>query len=182
MTQDSLDAIADAVSTSSLPPVHLWNPTVTRTIDMRIARNGDWFYQGSQIHRARMVKLFSTVLRVDEGQTYLVTPQERLAIEVEDAPFTAVLVEQYGDGDSSSLVFTLNTGDKVIAGTEHAVFVEYEVAGGEPAPYVHVRNSLNARISRTVFYQLAEWAEERDGIHGVVSQGCFMPLSEIERS
>ena len=118
MTQDSLDAIADAVSMSSLPPVHLWNPSVTRTIEMRIARNGDWFYQGSQIHRMRMVKLFSTVLRVDDGQTYLVTPQERLAIEVEDAPFTAVLVEQHG-GDSSSLVFTLNTDDKVIAGTDH---------------------------------------------------------------
>ena len=90
-------------------------------------------------------------------------------------------MEQHG-GDSSSLVFTLNTDDKVIAGTEHPVFVEYEVAGGEPAPYVHVRNSLNARISRSVFYQLAEWAEERDGVYGVVSQGCFMPLSEIERS
>lgn len=182
MTQDSLDAIADAVSTSSLPPVHLWNPSVTRTIDMRIARNGDWFYQGSQIHRMRMVKLFSTVLRVDEGQTYLVTPQERLAIEVEDAPFTAVLVEQHDSDESASLVFTLNTDDKVIAGKEHPVFVEYETAGGEPSPYVHVRNSLNARISRTVFYQLAEWVEEREGVHGVVSQGCFMPLSEAERS
>lgn len=178
MTQNSLDAIAEAVSNASLPPVHLWNPPLTRSIDMRIARNGDWFYQGSQIHRTRMVKLFSTVLRVDEGQTYLVTPQERLAIEVEDAHFTAVLVEQHGDGESASLVFTLNTEDRVIADETHRIFVEYKQADGEPSPYVTVRNSLKARISRTVFYQLAEWAEERDGELGVVSRGCFMPMSE----
>jgi len=178
MNTDPLDSIADAISNKSLPPVHLWNPDVTRGIDMRIARNGDWFYMGSKINRMRMVKLFSSVLRVDEGQTYLVTPRERLRIDVEDAPFTAVLVEKYGVGDEQSLVFTTNLGDKVIAGEQHRVSVDYKEPGGEPSPYLVVRDSLAALISRAVFYQLAEWSEERLGVLGVMSKGCFMPLSE----
>ena len=178
MSLDSLDDIAQLVSQTSLPPVHQWNPDVTRSIDMRIERNGDWFYNGSLIQRLRMVKLFSTVLRVDNGLTYLVTPQERLLIEVEDAHFTAVLVERHGAGDDQSLVFTTNIGDKVIADEQHSVFVEYLEKGGDPSPYLVVRDSLKALISRAVFYQLAEWAEERTGVLGVSSQGCFMPLSE----
>lgn len=178
MNTDSLDAITKAISSQSLPPVHLWNPDVTRDIDMRIERNGDWFYQGSKINRIRMVKLFSTVLRVDEGQTYLVTPQERLRIDVEDAPFTAVLLEQHGIGDEQSLVFTTNLGDKIIAGEQHPVSVEYKEPGGEPSPYLMVRDSLKALISRAVFYQLAQLSEERVGVLGVASSGYFMPLSE----
>ncbi|MDB4223134.1 DUF1285 domain-containing protein [Granulosicoccus sp.] len=178
MSTSSLDAIAEAISSTSLPPVHLWNPDITRDIDMRIKRNGDWFYLGSKINRIRMVKLFSTVLRVDEGQTYLVTPQERLRIEVEDAQFTAVLVEQHDVGEDQKLVFTTNVDDKVIASEHHSIWVEYKEQGGEPSPYLLVRDSLKALISRTVFYQLAEWSEERDGVLGVTSNGCFMPLSE----
>ena len=178
MSIGSLDSIADSISSKSLPPVHLWNPDVTRDIDMRIERNGDWYYLGSKINRIRMVKLFSTVLRVDEGQTYLVTPQERLRIEVEDAPFTAVLVEQQGTGAEQSLIFTTNLGDNVIASEQHPVFVEYKQQGGDPSPYVVVRDSLNALISRTVFYELAQWSEERTGVLGVTSEGFFMPLSE----
>ena len=178
MSSDSLQSIAEAISSISLPPVHLWNPDITRDIDMRIERNGDWFYLGSKINRLRMVKLFSTVLRVDEGQTYLVTPQERLRIEVEDAPFTAVLVEKHGLGDEQTLVFTTNLGDKVIASEQHRVSVGYKEPGGEPSPYLMVRDSLTALISRAVFYQLAEWSEERQGVLGVTSKGCFMPLSE----
>ncbi|MFT5893482.1 MAG: hypothetical protein ACI8VW_000348 [bacterium] len=178
MNTDSLELITKAISSKLLPPVHLWNPDVTRDIDMRIERNGDWSYQGSKINRIRMVRLFSTVLRVDEGQTYLVTPQERLRIDVEDVPFTAVLVEQHGLGDQQSLVFTTNLGDKVIASKQHPVSVEYKEPGGEPSPYLLVRDSLKALISRTVFYQLVEWSEERVGVLGVASNGYFMPLSE----
>ncbi|MFT6639710.1 MAG: hypothetical protein ACJAUZ_000700 [Flavobacteriaceae bacterium] len=180
MNTGSLDAIAEAITSKSLPPVHLWNPAVTRDIDMRIERNGDWFYLGSKINRIRMVKLFSTVLRVDEGQTYLVTPQERLRIDVDDAPFTAVLVEQRGEGEEQSLVLTTNLGDNVTAGEQHPISVEYKEPGGEPSPYIVVRDSLKALISRTVFYQLAEWSEERVGVLGVTSKGFFMPLSEPE--
>lgn len=178
MIAESLDAIVETISNRSPPPVHLWHPAVTRDIDMRIKRNGDWYYQGSRINRIRMVKLFSTVLRVDAGRTYLVTPQERLRIEVEDAPFIAVLLDQHGSGDEQSLVFTTNLGDQVTASEQHPISVEYKVPGGEPSPYVLVRDSLKALISRTVFYELAGYSQERSGELGVVSNGHFMRLSE----
>ena len=177
--RSALDALADTLSATSLPPVHDWHPSQTREVNIRIARNGDWFYEGSRIDRPRMVKLFSTVLRVDEDeQTYLVTPQERLQITVEDAPFTAVLVERHGAPDAATLVFTTNTGDKVIADAQHPIHVKYSAAGGEPSPYLLVRDRLQALISRAVFYELADWAIEQDGFLGVESAGVFMALSE----
>ncbi len=176
---DQLNNIEQMIGSQSLPPVHDWHPKSTRDIDIRIARNGDWFYAGSLIERERMVKLFSTVLRVDEdGCTYLVTPQERLRICVEDAPFTCILVERHGAPLASTLVFTTNVGDQVIADAQHAIEVEYATAGGEPSPYVVVRDRLRALMLRPVFYQVADWAEERKGVLGVESSGVFMPLSE----
>lgn len=180
--KSSLLDIANAISGKSLPPVHAWQPATTRDVDIRIARNGDWFYQQSRIDRPRMVKLFSTVLRVDDGETFLVTPQERLRIVVEDAPFTAVLVEQHGVPDAKALVFTTNIGDKVIADEQHLITVDYSTPGGDPSPYVLVRDSLKALISRAAFFQLADWAEERSGVLGVESRGCFMVLSEAQSS
>lgn len=171
-----LTSIADAVSQSSLPPVTSWQPEVTRDIDIRIAKNGDWFHEGSRIDRARMVRLFSTILRVDDDATCLVTPQERLRIVVEDAPFTAVLMEQQGAQEGQVLTFVTNVGDRVTADAQHPVSVRYETADGEPSPYVLVRDRLTALISRAVFYQLAELAEERNGVVGVMSSGCFFPL------
>lgn len=172
-------SIFDAISEQSLPPVNAWQPAKTRSIDMRIARNGDWYYQGSLIKRQRMVKLFSTVLRVDDdGHTYLVTPQERLKITVEDAPFTAVLLEQHGAPQAMTLVFTTNVGDQVIADEQHPITVIYDKPTGEPSPYVLVRDRLRALISRSVYYELADLAEERNGVIGVESRGCFMGLSE----
>jgi len=175
----SLQSIADAISTQLLPPINDWHPLITRPVDILIARNGDWYYQGSRIKRKRMVKLFSTVLRKDDdGCTYLVTPQERLLITVEDAPFTAVLVEKHGAPESTTLVFTTNVGEQIIADAYHPIEVVYKRSGGEPSPYLHVRDRLWALITRTVFYQLAEWAEDRDGVTGVESCGVFMPMSE----
>ena len=188
-TTDSLESLRALLDETSLPPVHAWNPALTRDIDMRIARNGDWFYQGSKIERKRMVKLFSTVLRLDEdGHTYLVTPQERLRICVEDAPFTAVLLHKEGEGKRQALVFTLNTGEKVLAGEHHPIVVEYPKPDGEPSPYVLVRDKLRALISRSVFIELAQLAQygvamprltEQAGAEelGVFSDGCFMPLA-----
>lgn len=177
-----LTSIADAISQSSLPPVNSWQPEVTRDIDIRIARNGDWFYEESKIDRARMVRLFSTILRVDDDATCLVTPQERLRIVVEDAPFTAVLMEQQGVQEAQILTFVTNVGDRVTANAQHPITVHYETPDGEPSPYVLVRDRLTALISRTVFYQLAALAEERNGIPGVMSSGCFMPLGNSEAS
>ena len=173
----SLNEVVDLIPAGTLPPVHEWQPTATRDIDIRISRNGDWYYQGSQIQRSRMVKLFSSVLRKDDDQqTYLVTPQERLRITVDDAPFSAVLVECYGESDDRTLVFTTNVGDQVVADKDHTIQVEYENRHAEPAPYITVRHRLRALICRPAFYQMVEWAEERDGVLGVQSAGQFMPL------
>lgn len=174
-----LSIIEQMIGSQSLPPVHDWHPTSTRDIDIRIARNGDWYYGGSRIERDRMVKLFSTVLRADDdGCTYLVTPQERLRICVDDAPFTCILVERHGAPSAATMVFTTNVGEQVIADANHPIEVEYAVAGGEPSPYVVVRDRLRALLLRPVFYQVADWAEERKGVLGVESSGVFMPLSE----
>ena len=178
-TSLALRRIVDSISSQSLPPVNDWHPQTSRDVDIRIARNGDWFYEGSLIQRPRMVKLFSTVLRVDDdGDTYLVTPQEKLRIRVDDAPFIAITVERHGEPLEPALVFTTNVGDQVVADAEHPVYVEYAEAGGEPAPYVVVRDRLRALLARAVFYQLADWADERDGVIGVESSGVFMRLSE----
>jgi len=190
---DSSDPIASlraALDSTNLPPVHQWHPETTREIDMRIARNGDWFYQGSRIHRERMVRLFSTVLRCDDdGSTYLVTPQERLKIQVEDAPFTAVLLHKEGQAENQHLILTTNTGDKVLAGEHHPIVVEYSQPDGEPSPYILVRDRLRALISRSVFIELAQLAEpapagrmqnaqSENQEWGVYSDGFFMPLAE----
>lgn len=126
-----------------------------------------------------MVKLFSTVLRADDdGHTYLVTPQERLKITVEDAPFTAVLLEQHGAPEALALVFTTNVGDQIVADELHPITVSYDEPGGEPSPYVLVRDRLKALISRSVYYELVDLAEERNGVIGLESRGFFMRLSE----
>lgn len=172
-----LAAIQDAISSRSLPPVQAWQPSVTRDIAMRIDREGAWFYQGSAITRQRMVKLFATVLRRDDdGETYLVTPQERLRIQVDDAPFTAVAVERHDELGEQALVFRTNVDEQVLADAEHPIVVEYAHADADPRPYLIVRDRLRALISRAVFLELTDYLETRDGIPGVVSRGTFMPM------
>jgi len=175
---DSLEALKEQLSSTKLPPVNSWHPELTRDIDMRISRNGDWFYNGSIIARKRMVKLFSSVLRCDsDGETYLVTPQERLRIQVEDAPFTAVLLHREGSGEKQGLVLTTNTDDKILASKHHPIVVEYKSPDGEPSPYILVRDNLRALISRSVFIELANLAYSKDDQIGVHSDGHFLPLA-----
>jgi hypothetical protein len=156
--------------------VHLWNPANCGDIDIVIRRDGLWLHEGSPIGRRELVRLFSTVLRKDPDGYWLVTPVEKLKITVEDAPFRAVRVDQAGD----TLVFQTDVEDEVIAGPDNPIRVQTDPVTGEPAPYVHVRRGLEARIDRAVFYELVELAHEREGPHGpelgVVSQGAFFPL------
>ncbi len=173
-----LAAIESAIASQRLPPVNQWQPSREGTLDMRIHRNGDWYYQGSRITRQRMVKLFASVLRCEEdGSIWLVTPHEKLRIEVDAAPFTAVLLERMGTAQEPALVFTTNLGDRVIADAVHRIEVEYpDGENGEPAPYLTVRDRLRALISRSVFLELAEAVEQRDDQLGVRSRGEFMAL------
>ncbi len=156
-------------------------------LDIRIARDGTWYYRGSPIGRKSLVRLFSTVLKRDEeGQYWLETPVERGRIEVEDAPFTAVEVTAEGTGRAQTLTFRTNVDDLVTVDAEHPIRVEHDPGTGEPSPYVRVRDGLEARILRPVFYHLVELGEERpaeDGggtEFGVWSRGGFFPLGRLD--
>jgi len=167
-----------------LPPVQDWHPARTGRIDIRIARDGSWHYLGSPITRKPMVRLFSTILRrEDDGSYHLVTPAEKLRIEVEDAPFVAVEMARQGAGAERRLVFRTNVDDVVEADAEHPIRVETDPETGEPAPYIHVRNGLEALISRALFYDLVELAEPAriDGrdVLAVRSAGMAFALGPI---
>lgn len=163
-----------------LPPVHLWNPDFCGDIDMRIARDGTWYYMGTPIGRKPMVCLFSTIIRRDGDDYFLVTPVEKVGIKVDDAPFVAVSVDVEGQGERQVLRFVTNVEDEVEAGGEHPIRVALDAETQEPAPYVHVRANLEALIHRNVFYQLVELAvpREMDGRTwlGVWSGGQFFPI------
>ena len=172
----SLAEIARLAEENRLPPVESWNPAHCGDSEMRIARDGTWFHQGSPIGRAAMVRLFSTILRREpDGRFVLVTPVEKLDIEVEDAPFVAVEMKAEGEGAAARLAFRLNTGDVVTAGPAHALRFEPREDG--PRPYLHVRRGLEALVARPVYYELAQIALANGSTPpGVWSNGAFFAL------
>ena len=149
----SLAEIADAVAARRLPPVASWTPAETGESHMRIAADGSWWHEGSRISRPAMVRAFASLLiRGRDGQYWLVTPQQKLAIEVEDAAFVAIdCVERDG-----ALAFRLNTDDLVVAGPDHPL--HSRGSADAPAIYLAVRNGCEARIDRSTWLQLAEIA------------------------
>jgi uncharacterized protein len=175
--------ISRAVSSGKgLPPVERWNPPFCGDIDMRIQADGTWFYMGTPIGRAPLVRLFSTVLRKDEdGKTYLVTPVERVRINVEDAPFVAVEMAKEGQ----DLTFRTNVGDVAIAGPEHALRFKFDPLNHGLKPYLHIRGRLEALISRPVMYELVSLGEEvqYQGVtwFAVRSGGVTFPIMEAAR-
>ena len=171
----SLAEIARLAEEKKLPPVDRWNPSHCGDSEMRIARDGTWFHQGSPIGRPAMVRLFATILRREpDGSFVLVTPVEKLDIEVEDAPFVAVEVKADGEGRAMSLAFRLNTGDVVVAGPDNPLRFESGPEG--PHPYLTVRGGLEALIARPVYYELAELALARGDPPGLWSGGAFFPM------
>ncbi len=169
-----------AAKRGGLPPVHLWDPPFCGDLDMRIARDGTWFYLGTPIGRPALVRLFSTILRRDGDDYFLVTPVEKVGITVDDAPFVAVDVEASGHGPDQRLSFATNVGDSVIAGPDHPIRVERDPETGEPAPYVLVRANLEALIDRKSFYRLvdigAHAEHEGESWFGLWSDGMFFPV------
>jgi len=160
-------------------------PQLCGDLDMRIARDGTWYYRNSPIGRPALVKLFSTVLRREaDGSYWLVTPVERGRITVEDAPFVAVELTVSGSGPDQVLTFRTNLDDFVTADADHPIRVSHHPETAEPAPYILVRDGLEARLARAVYYQLVELGEERSvgGVaqYGVWSKGHFFPLGELE--
>ena len=160
-----------------LPPVEEWNPPHCGEIDIRIARDGTWYHEGSPVGRKELVRLFSTILRKDPDGYHLVTPAEKMNITVEDAPFIAVLLRAEGTGRDQNLVFTTNVGDETVADAGNPIRVETDPQTRAPSPYVHVRRGLEAKIARPVFYQLADLAVPgEDSVLGVWSGGMFFAL------
>ena len=179
--QGGLDAIAANLrSAKGLPPVERWNPPFCGDIDMRIARDGTWYYQKTPIGRPALVKLFASVLKKEGDRYFLVTPVEKVGIKVDDVPFLAVEMSTADDG-GQTLTFRTNVDDIVIAGPGHAMRFETEGSGGL-RPYVHVRRDLWAKVTRALFYDLVELGEERDvggrNMFGVASAGEFFAMAE----
>lgn len=172
----SLADIARLAEEKRLPPVEKWNPDHCGDSEMRIARDGTWFHQGSPIGREAMVRLFSTILRREKDGSYvLVTPVEKLSIEVEDAPFLAVELKSESEGRDRALAFRLNTGDLIPAGPKNPLVIR-ETADG-PHPYLHVRGGLEALVNRSVYYELMNLAlDEASDPVGLWSNGAFYPL------
>lgn len=159
-----------------LPPVHLWNPPFCGDLDIRIARDGTWFYLGTPIGRPELVRLFSTILRRDGDDYFLITPVEKVGITVDDAPFVAVDFESEGTGAAQTLRFETNVGDHVTAGPDHPIRVTRDPETGEPSPYVLVRANLEALIDRKSFYRLVDIGDRNEGWFGLWSGGQFFPV------
>ena len=179
----SLEALISraAAQDRELPPVDRWNPEFCGELDMEIRADGSWFYLGTPINRASLVRLFSTVLRKDaDGRAYLVTPVEKVGIRVEDAPFIGVEMSVTRRSGGQVLTFRTNVGDIVEAGFDHPI--RFEIAGenDQLKPYLHVRGRLEALLSRALMYDLVELGapETIDGIETfcVRSGGAVFPI------
>lgn len=177
-----IDAILSQINQDDLPPVDSWNPDYCGEIDMVIKADGSWHYMGTPIGRERMVRLFSRVLRREaDGSFVLVTPVEKIGIRVEDAPFVATLCERFETEDGPALAFETNVGDKLVAGADNPIRVEYD-KDQQPRPYIRVRGGLDALIGRAVFYDLVAWAEEKDGALWVKSGKSLFKLGSLKES
>lgn len=180
-TAENLVASVNAAKKGKgLPPVHLWNPPFCGDLDMRIARDGTWFYQGTPIGRPGLVKLFSSIIKRENGKYFLVTPVEKVGIVVDDAPFVA----QDFDVVQGDLQFTTHVGDTATAGADHPIRVEKDAETGEPSPYILIRADLWALIDRKSFYRLVDLGgpEMVDDIEwfGVRSGGMFFPITPMD--
>lgn len=184
---DSLHSLEKTLSTpaserSSSGPDAAWNPPCTGAIAIRIAADGQWYHEEHPIRRPALVRLFASILRrEDDGEFYLVTPVEKLRIQVDDCPFVAVLVDVEGDEDKT-LRFTLNTGEAVEAGPQHRLWMEQR--DGAPLPLLEVRPGLHARVSRAVFYDLVARAgmlqRDEGAVLALASQGEVFVLGPVD--
>jgi uncharacterized protein len=173
----SLRQVAELVAARALPPVNDWNPEITGNSDMQILADGRWLHQGGEIKRPAMVRAFASLLRNDDGKNYLVTPYEKLSIIVEDAAFIAVELRSEGSGAARNLAFRLNTDDLVILDEAHPLVMRQGM--NPPLPYINVRGGLWAKLSRPVYYELAELALTENPVQpGFYSAGQFFSFGD----
>ena len=165
-------------------PVETWNPPYCGDIGMKIRADGVWFYAGTPIGRMPLVKLFAGVLRKDaDGKHYLVTPAEKVDVDVADAPFLAVEMEVQGSGREQTLIFRTNVDDIVVVGPEHPIRFAVEPGSQGLKPYLHVRGRLEALVTRALYYDLVELAVTEDMGRaqqlGLWSGGTFFPMPAV---
>jgi uncharacterized protein len=175
----ALEKVRGKGRSTALPNINLCGD-----IGLKIARDGTWYYRGSPIQRLPLVKLFASVLRREnDGRYCLVTPVEKVPIEVEGIPFVAVEMKRRRSGERQVLTFRTNVDDIVTADAEHPIGFQPGKLGGF-VPYVAVRDGLAARLARPIYYELAALAVEVDGPEnaGVWSGGAFFPFPSPEPS
>ncbi|MBS99954.1 MAG: hypothetical protein CMI01_14910 [Oceanospirillaceae bacterium] len=148
-----------------IPPLEQWQPEFCGDIDMRIARDGTWFHEGTPIGREAMVRMFSRILWQENGEYYLKTPVEQVRIQVDDLPFLFVDLEQTEGEQGTELLFISTAGDRVTAGPAHPLTV-VESERGEPQPSLLVRFGMSGRINRNLFYRLVEMAATEECAEG----------------
>ena len=179
-TAESVLASAGGATGKGPPPLHLWNPPFCGDIDMRIARDGTWFYLGTPIGRPGLVKLFSSIIKREGDAYFLVTPVEKVGITVDDAPFLAIDLESTGTDYNQRVTFTTQVGDTAVAGPANPLRVIRDAATGEPSPYILIRANLEALIDRKSFYRLIDLCQHKvhDGANwfGLWSDGVFFPI------
>ena len=175
-TASSLAASAKAAKGRGLPPLEKWNPPFCGDLDMQIKRDGTWFYEGTPIGRKELVKLFSTILWREGDKYFLVTPVEKVGLQVEDAPFVAVDFDVTGEGKEQTLTFTTNVDDQAKAGPAHPIRIVRDPETGEPSPYVLIRRNLEALIDRKSFYRLVDLGAHHEGWFGLWSGGEFFGI------
>ena len=171
---DSLfDELLEQQRNKKLPPVETWKPKNLGAIDIKISRDGTWVHEGGEIKRKELVQLFSTILVKEENSYFLVTPVQKLKIEVEDAPFVAVSFQVRGEPPETDIIFETNVGDLVVLNKEHILWV------AEGKPYIHVRYGLNALLTRNAFYHLIDYGVEKNGQLIIYSSGSSFSLGPI---
>ena len=162
----------------SEPPLHLWQPSLSGDIDIVIKANGDWYHEGTLFQRQSLVNLFASILRKEEdGEYYLVTPVEKWRIRVEGKPLLVVDVDFVGlSQEEQKIIATTNTGKRIELGDDHPLVVAIDKNSGAIDPYVLLDNGLTAKISRSVFYRIAEQAVEEGGHFRVLSGGVWFEV------
>src|ERR1700729_4122711 len=184
LTAAAKNAANTGAAGKGLPPVHLWNPPFCGDLDMRIAADGTWYYMGTPIGRPALVRLFSTILKREDGKHFLVTPVEKVGIRVDDAPFLAVEMLKENGESGRLLRFRTNVDDWVSCDAAHRLRFEAAADGGL-TPYLHCRADLWAKVTRAIYYDLVDIGEERvvDGqpMFGIASGGEFFAMADAKQ-
>jgi hypothetical protein len=175
-----IETSMNKIKVQSEAPVDSWNPNFCGDLDIRIAKDGSWFYEGSKINRINLVKLFSSILKKEGEKYFLVTPMEKIGITVDAAPFVANSLDFLGKARAQKLSFTTNVGETFSLNYDHPIRIEYKPQTNEPIPYVVVKRNLEALIDRKSFYRLINLGcvENYKGKEwfGVWSNNCFFPV------